>query len=178
MGRTKSYTEKHPALVQQVTQIAALEDKKSLEEIPGWDDFSILKKSILMVIPFCSDALEAYRFVMKDPRAKHNTLRMLRTRDPEFDAAIRFRLMKHVDIAAKLGTELWGLSMFRLQQYLHDDDVPDRVRLRAIELLLKINGIDKGDTTAPVHGMVNYGEVNIVNAEGIKPRFAETVVET
>ena len=39
-----------------------------------------------MVLTFCSDALEAYRFVMKDPRAKHNTLGLLRTGDPVFDA--------------------------------------------------------------------------------------------
>ena len=58
MGRSQF---QHPALAQQSLQRdLAIKDEEDLDTIPGWDNFSPLKKKLLTVMPWFATGIDAY----------------------------------------------------------------------------------------------------------------------
>lgn len=169
--RSKATKFKHPALAHQ-TLLEDLQtyDENNQEGLEGWATFTPEQKAVLSALPWHTSIPEAIKFVRHDPNAKTNTFMTNARRNKFFMAAANQRRRFSTSIVRNMIADLEGLTAYHLMYYLKNPEVSDTVRLKAMEMVMKIQGEqEQGKDTIPA-GLVNYGTVNMVgNQQNVAP---------
>ena len=104
------------------------------------------EKRLLAVLPWFSSQSDAARYIgVRDAR---QWLKDHKRRDPGFRAAVEERRWTSMQLARRFGLDLLGTAMEQLTALVSGPETPDGVRLRAIELVMKLNNV--GQEQAPV----------------------------
>jgi hypothetical protein len=104
------------------------------------------EKRFLAVLLWFSSQTDAARYIgVRDGR---QWLKDHKRRDPEFRAAVEERRWTSMQLARRFGLDLLGIAMEQLTALVSGPETSDGVRLRAIELVMKLNNV--GQEQAPV----------------------------
>jgi len=157
---------KHPALAHQ-TMLKDLEtyDENNQQSLPGWETFTPEQKNVLAALPWHASIADALRFVRKDPDTNTNAFMINARRKPGFMDAATQRKRFSTSIVRNMIADLEGMAAYRLMFYLTSEDVSDVVRIKAMEMVMRLQGeVENGKAPMP-GGFVNYGDVTIVQTQ-------------
>ena len=168
---------KHPALAHQ-TMLKDLEtyDENHQQSLPGWETFTPEQKNVLAALPWHASIADALRFVSKDPDTKINAFMVNARRKPGLMDAAAQRKRFSTSIVRNMIADLEGMAVYRLMFYLTSEDVSDVVRIKAMEMVMRLQGESEENKVTMPQGMVNYGDVTIVqNQQNVSSSIDHTI---
>jgi hypothetical protein len=177
VSKNKASKFKHPALAHQtLLEDIQTYDENNQEALEGWETFTPEQKAVLAALPWHSSLDKAIRFVRKNPNSKTTSFITNARRKPGFMAAAKKRKEFSTSIARNMIADMESMVGYHLMYYLTDPDVSDIARIKAMEMVMRIQGEqEQGKDTMPA-GLVNYGTVNMVaNQQNVAPGIERNI---